>query len=229
MLKKRNLLSIVVLLSINFISAATFSIGSLLDSVDDSTMLLGSLFLIFFALLYFVTCRFFKNSLTGEPNKAIAGTISFLLSLLIIWGINKTGFSIQNMFYDIGISESLLSALAPIILIIGSIIVIWKLSFRWFLIILGLLFILISNLTDLVYEKGLLTTIGIIMLVIGLLFLWRRRRQERGGGIGSPGMFRRFRDSRDPRNRLARLQAKGQLMQGKREMRGMKKQFRKER
>ena len=71
----------------------TASIGNMLNSVDDSTLVLGGIFLIVFLLVNYSLEKFFKG------NKAVAGGISFAVALLVIWGVNRSGFEYTNLFY----------------------------------------------------------------------------------------------------------------------------------
>ncbi len=181
-MKNRWLIPLIGIMAINFVAAygsySNFSIGDLLDSIDSSTMILGSLFIIFFAILNFALSRFFINKITGLPNKGIAGTISLVMSILIIYGINKMGMDFEDFFYNIGFSEGILGIFLPIIILIGAIYFIMKFKIRGFLLFFGISFLLISTLTDWVYEKGLLTIIGVVMLLIGLLLWWRHKKKE---------------------------------------------------
>ena len=121
MKKKVNLIGLGILL-INFTSAYgsynSFNIKNLLDSIDSQTMLLLIAIIIPFALIFWSLSRsrFFRDKY-GNPNRAIAGVIAFSISMFTTWGINKTNFDIQNLFYSVGIPEGMLPTLIPIILI----------------------------------------------------------------------------------------------------------------
>jgi hypothetical protein len=56
---------------------------------------------------------------------------------------------------------------------------IWKLKVGGFLMTFGLFILLLTIFTDIFYEKGLPSIIGIVSFVVGFL-LWRRRRKNRG-------------------------------------------------
>lgn len=219
---KKGILSIaiVLILSLSFISASysNFSIGELLDRVDSSTMLLGCLFLIFFAVINFALSKVFKDK-CGNPNTAVTAIVGLCVSILIIYGINKTGFDIEELLYGMGLSDGMLGTLIPIILIIGAIYTIWRIKPRGFLILFGSIFLLITLATNWIYEEGILTALGIVMILIGLYLVRRKRRREsRGYGYGNPGMFKRFKDWRDPRNRLERIRNKQELKQARRQI-----------
>ncbi|HEA46338.1 MAG TPA: hypothetical protein ENH99_00995 [Candidatus Pacearchaeota archaeon] len=183
-MKKRSvsIISLTTLFSINLISAQffsgynRFSMPDLLRSIDPQTMILGALFLLAFTLIYYALSRVFKDSY-GRPNKTMAGIIAFIISALIIYGINQYGFDIGGLFYGIGLSSGILYIILPIILTAGAIFLIWKFKQYSFLII-GLLLILLTLFTDIFYEQGLVLIIGVVMLLIGLVWGWKRRGRE---------------------------------------------------
>ena len=173
-----------------FGSYGEFSITDFFSGIDPATITLGLLFLIFFALLFYALSRIFKDSY-GQPNKAIAGIIAFAIAFLIIYGIYRSGFNLEDLFYSFGISSNTFYLIASIIIIIGAIFLIKKIKFCGFLIALGLLLILLSIFTDIFYEKTTVFIVGLVLLVIGL-FLWRRRRRY-------PRPPREPRPTREPR------------------------------
>lgn len=187
-MKKRSvsIISLITLFSINLISAQfysgynRFSPSDLLRSIDPETMILGALFLLAFTLIYYALSRVFKDSY-GQPNKTMAGIIAFIISTLIIYGINQYGFDMEGLFYGIGLSSGILYLILPLILTAGAIFLIWKFKQYSFLII-GLLLILLTLFTDIFYEQGLVLIIGVIMLLIGLIWWWKRRGRENTNG-----------------------------------------------
>ena len=174
-----------------FGSYGSFSITDFFSSIDPETITLGLLFFIFFALLFYATSRVFKNQ-HGQPNKGIAGTIAFALAFLIIYGIYRSGFSLENLFYGFGVSSDFISSILPIILLALAVLVIWGLGRKrdelgrktfslrrglgGFFMLSGLLLILLSIFTDIFYEKTTALVIGIILFVIGLL-LWKMKKK----------------------------------------------------
>ncbi|GAI59004.1 unnamed protein product, partial [marine sediment metagenome] len=120
---------------------------------------------------FLCSLAFFKDKY-GEPNKATAGIVSFVLALLMTWGINETGFDMEGLFFDIGISSDLLYTIIPILILAGLVLIIWKLRQKsWF--VIGGLFILASFF---VYEKVITLTIGTILLAIGIgKFLFKKK------------------------------------------------------
>lgn len=189
-MKKRPAILVIFLslILINLVSAYygsynSFSLSNLLNEIDASTMILGSIFIVSFAILNFALGRAFRG------NKAIAGIISFVISLMIIWGINQTGFDYEGIFYSIGISESLLGTLAPIILLLGSILIILKFGLGILLMILGLFLVGLAFFTDKIYENGIATVIAIVLILIGAI-LWRKKKYREEGLTGPGGIKR---------------------------------------
>ena len=187
-MKKGVVLSIFLgTLLINFVSAAPyFSLSSLLDAIGPSTMVLGALFIIFLAILHNVIfINFFKGK-TG-----LSAIVSFCISLLAVYGLNKARWDISGFFYGLGISEALFAILIPLIILIGAIILIKKLGFPGFLMIFGAL-LFFSGVLGFVYEKAIVSIVGTILFLIGLWW-WKKRRNKlltggyppsSGGGYG---------------------------------------------
>lgn len=237
-MKERGLLLgfVLTLFLTNLVSAqyfGSFSLGNLLNSIPESTMVLGVLFIISFALINFALSRVFRD------NKTISGIISLAISLLIIWGVNRTGFDFEGIFDGLGISGDALFIIFPFILIIGIIILGAKFGFSIVLLSTGGLLILLA-LTPFIYEKLIVIIIGAVLLLFG----WFLRKKK--GTLGSPynypyrypypapkkkGLFSRgagtvgrgiktgygrTKDYMDPRNREARYQEKRQVKTEKR-------------
>ncbi|MBA7687115.1 hypothetical protein ES703_95575 [subsurface metagenome] len=220
---KRGLLGFPLLVFlIQFVSAqffggyGGFSITGFFNSIDSETMTLGLLFFIFFALIFYATSKVFKNP-HGEPNKGVAGTISLAVSLLIVYGIYRSGFNIGNLFYGLGFSSDFIYVLLPIVILIVAILIIWGLGRKkdefgrksfslkrgigGFFILLGLLLVLLAAFTDIFYEKLTAIIIGFVLLIIGLLLSRRGGRKrprynDYGPSPRGPRMFGRMRERR---------------------------------
>jgi hypothetical protein len=177
-MKRGFVLPVIALFLISFASAygsySSFSLSDMLNEIDSATMILGGLFIIFFALSNFALVRAFKG------NKAVAGVVSFVVSLFAIYGINKTGFDFEGLFYGFGISENLLYTVLPIVLLVGTIILIWKIGVGLTFIALGGLLILITVFTELIYENGIAMIFGVGLFFAGL-WLWRRAKRKEAG------------------------------------------------
>ncbi|MBA7608460.1 hypothetical protein ES703_15637 [subsurface metagenome] len=201
---KRGLLGLSLLVFLTQVVSAQFfsgyggfSLGEFFDRVDPQTIILVLLFFIFFALIFYALSRIFKDR-SGQPNKGIAGTIAFAATSLIIYGLYRTGFNFEGIFFNLGFSVGSLYPILTILFLIIAGLLIWKLRFSGFLMIFGLFIILLTIFTDIFYEKGLVLIIGIVLLVIGLL-LWRGRRRRRMGISREPRPKRLPRERRPPR------------------------------
>ena len=177
-MKIRLLLScILALLLINFVSAYYGNtIGDFLDEIGGENLILMVVFIVSFAVLNFALGKFFKNKY-GEPNKATSGIVAFALSLLTTYGLYKTGFDLEGIFFDIGISSNFLYTIIPLIITAGIIFLVWKLKKKG-LFVIGISLIIVGKFTELVYEKGTVVGIGIFILFIALVW-WYLGRKKR--------------------------------------------------
>ena len=116
---KKSLMIILGLLLTNFASAygGYSSLGNFLYWIQPSTIILAVLFLIFFAFLYYVLSKIFRDEY-NKPNKAIAGVIAICISVLIVYGINRSAWDIENFLYRFHISAIFLYIIGGIILIL---------------------------------------------------------------------------------------------------------------
>jgi len=157
----------------------SFSIGDLLNSVDDSTFILGIIFIVSFALLNLALSRVFRD------NKAVPAIIALAVSLFIIWGVNRSGLDYSLFFYDVlfFIPPGILETFLPLILTGLAIFLIFKYGFGVMLLVSGVL-LLGTGFLGLVYEVGTVFVTGLILLVVGAYFAWRRAKKKAiGGGI----------------------------------------------
>jgi hypothetical protein len=189
---KKGVLALLPVFLINLVSAqffsgyGRFSITDLFYSIDPPTMTLGLLFLIFFAFTFFVLGRVFKDSY-GEPNKGIAGTIAFAVSALIIYGLWSSGFDLTDIFYSLGFSADALYFMLPVIILLASLLIIWKFRIRGFLMIFGLFIMILTIFTEVIYEKGIAFAIGAVLFGIGLWLTGRGRAGLSAVGRGTWG------------------------------------------
>jgi hypothetical protein len=169
-----------LLIGISFVSAyGEFSLSNFLDSIDPSTLVLGTLFLIFFAVINFSLGRFFKNS-KGEPNKPVTTIVSLGVSVLAIYGIHRSGWDYEslfsNFFSGVGISTE---ALYPILMLVVfglAIFLMFKFGIGATFLSFGILFLGLA-LIGAVYQKTLLGIIGGVLILIGAFLLYRRTRK----------------------------------------------------
>ncbi len=154
----------ILLVVIGFASAQS-SLSDLLSSIDQSSVTFLSLFIISFGLLFFALSKMFKD------NIAIAGIISAMLSFLLVFYVNKAGIDFSGFFFDIGISEVVIAAVLPFIIIGGAILIIVTLKkYSWFA-FGGIL--LVTSIF--IYERLLTFVLGVILLFIGLIVAIRKK------------------------------------------------------
>ena len=164
---------------IHFINASynTFSLENFAENIfdffDASTIILGSLFILFFIPVNFALRRYFKND-------SWAGIGAFCVSFLIIYVLNKSGFDFSSLFFSFGLSENLLYSILPVIFLIGFIIFIWYFSFSAFFLSSGLILFILTIFTNLIYEKGAALVFGAILFLIGV-WLWNKGNKGNTG------------------------------------------------
>jgi len=143
-------------------------LGDVFYNIDADIMVLGLLFVIFFALINLALRKTLKD-------RGTSGIVSFCASLLAVYGISRTNWDVSGLFYSIGISENILYTVIPFIIIIGLIFIFWRLrkDLGAAFMIIGVILIIASFF---VYEKLLLMGVGIGLFIIGL-FLWLRQRR----------------------------------------------------
>lgn len=142
---------------------------SFFSSIDPNTMVLGLLFVAFFAILNFALFKFLKN-------KGTSAVIAFSMALLSVYGLYKANLDVSEWFYNLGLSENALYTIVPILILAGLGFMIWKLKLPRALTLLGAMLIIISF-TPLIYEKGTVLIVGIILFIPGII-LWIRSSRK---------------------------------------------------
>ena len=184
MKKVVNIFALLVLSSLNFVSAygvgggsfRNFSITNLLRNFDTSLIVLALTFLIIFYALYKTTEK--ANLIT---NHAARVAITLIISIFAIYGIVKSNFQVENLLYKVGLSQEFLAQIIPWILVALIIIGIIKFGLANLFFITGGIFIA-AAIFGLVYEKGISVVIGISLIIIGLIILgWKRKRAKKAG------------------------------------------------
>ena len=97
-------------------SSGTLSFSDILNSIPSSTIILGTIFIIVFAMLFFSLSKMFR----GE--KTIAGIVSVALALLITYGVDRSGYDFEALFQSLGLSLSIGSLLLPLVILAAVII-----------------------------------------------------------------------------------------------------------
>ena len=175
---KRNLLLLFSLIIIIPLTSAA-GIGDFLNTVDQSTLVLGCLFVIFFALANFSLGKFFKDRTTGQPNKGITSVVSFCVALLMIYGVNKSNLDYSGAVGSLGIQSDVLMIILAVLLAAGLIFLLIKLKTRA-LLFTGLFLIFLAYFAEALnveFDKGkLLVTGGIILFLWILALVWTKRK-----------------------------------------------------
>ncbi|MCW8966267.1 MAG: hypothetical protein OQK82_06245 [Candidatus Pacearchaeota archaeon] len=179
-MKKKSLIIILSLFLINFASAA--SLSDLLNQIDSSSAILGSIFLISFFLSNIALSRAFKGQ------KGISGLLSFIVSFMIIYTLNRSGFGYDIIYYKIfsgiGLPTVVGTTFLPFIILIGIILIIWKFSLSVFLIIIGTLIILYGVFFS--YDLWSTIILGGIFITIGIAMLRSQKKKKSGQIIINP-------------------------------------------
>lgn len=177
MIKKGRLLSVLMFVfSIHFITAYSygygrFSLGYFFDIFGAENLFLIGILIGSFALLNWVLSK-------SIDNKATAGVVSFVIAMFITAGAYFSGFDIEGLLYGIGISEDTLMLLVWLFIIGLFIYLGKKFGFGSVLLFAGGILIAISF-TNLVYEKGFVFILGVILGGIGLWRFSKRSKEER--------------------------------------------------
>ena len=201
-MKRGLILSFIVLISLlSFTSAYSYSAFGGWEAFDSSLIVYGGIFVLLFALINFLLGRTFFRE-----NQATRAVISIVLAFLSTYGIATSNFS-TNMgsvylgSFDLG---NFLPTILTILFIVGIIYFIVKWGFKYVLMILGGLLIIVS-LTNIVYEKNIFLFLGIFLLIIGLILQFKKPKiggipWQRGGGRGAEDRERQKEISRRARN-----------------------------
>ena len=88
--------------------------------------------------------------------------------------------------------------IVALVILIGLIFLIKETGLGKFLMLLGLFFILITLLTDIIYEEGTVLILGIILFLIGLWLWWRKRKNRTN--INNPNYMGPYSPSSRPSN-----------------------------
>ena len=175
-MKKEMLSFFILLVSVGFVSSQGLS--DILNGIDESTIILFAVFIVSFSLLFFSLNKVFK-----KENTTTAGIISVVIAFVIVYGISKSGFNIQDSLYGIGISPEVLGVIIPIIIVAGIILLIINLAKDSLLVIGGLSIVA----SFFVYSKLILIVVGVILIAVRFFIpknMWNRP-QRRGNFSGS--------------------------------------------
>lgn len=165
---------IIFLFLISFASAqlGSFTLSELLSSIEPSLIILGVIWIVSFAIVYFAISK----TIFKEQN-VIAAVIAFAVSLLITYGYNQSGYSFDVILPSMGISMDFLYSVIPIIFIAVVIFLFVKLKSTAFIAIGGFLG-LITFIPNLVYTTTLLRIISLGLMVIGVWLSIKKRQKD---------------------------------------------------
>ncbi len=159
---KKSLIPFIFTLSLGIVNALT--LNDILSGIDSSLIILSAIFVISFLIFQFSLSKFFKEQ------KNTGTIISAVLSFLIIFGINRMEWDIQNFFFDIGISEDALLTIIPLVLIVGIVFLFIRLpkgKKKYFFYILGGFLVALG--LFIFKEAAEILVIGIILIIVGLI------------------------------------------------------------
>lgn len=139
----------------------------MLNVIDPNTMILGLLFIIFFTFIQLALGK----TLGDKRSSTI---IALCISLLSVYGINRTNFDVTGALYGVGINEEMIYIIAPILIIAGIVFMIWKLKIASTFMLLGIFLILTSFFA---HETYVVLGVGIALLVLGIIFWFIKKKR----------------------------------------------------
>jgi len=153
------------------------------------------------------------RTLLGD-NPTTGAIISGIVAIFSVYGIVKSNFSLENFVYGIGISsEFLTGTLLPIVFILIAVILIFKYTFRRFLVIVfGLFGALMTGLAvfGFLYERAVGFFVGVISLLIALV-IHKKFASRAGGAIYDARPAGRFlKSERKIRRKIKKFEKKYQ-------------------
>ena len=138
-------------------------------NLDAELIIFGLIFVLFFAIIRLALSKTIKD-------KGSLGVISLCIALLSVYGLSKTNLDFPGFFYKIGINNNLLYSVIPIIILVGTLYMFWKVTARVIFSFFGVLFIVGSFfLHNLVWWFRI---IGIIFLIIGIVLIRREAKRR---------------------------------------------------
>lgn len=169
-MKRGTIIPILGILLIGLVSAFNLNYGGYFD---DTSIALGALFVLFFAAINFILGR------TAFGRNAATRTIMALaISLIAVYGISNTNFSVSGAYFGHWYIGDYLPTLLTVIFVAGMAFLLYKFRLARVLIGAGLILIILSQ-TNLIYEKASVLVVGIVLTIIGIFLLLRYKRTPR--------------------------------------------------
>jgi hypothetical protein len=174
-------------------------VNELLYAIDPNTMILGLVFIILYIIIHFSLAKIFRN------DRASSVILSLCISLLAVYGLNRTTWNFSNFFFDLGITEDIFYIVVPWIILGLAVLasfakdnITGKKKFKLYRLFLALgLMIFLIGLTP-VYQKNTFLIIGVILLILGIVLGILQFRGGREGELRSP-RTRAHKNSKHPR------------------------------
>lgn len=204
-MKKEFMSLLITIFSLQMISA--LSISDTFSNMNPNDVFLISFIVAIFAILHLlVFSRVFDN------NSTISVIISGCVTLAAAWGFNSMNFDFSNLFYSIGISESMLYFISISIILMITLYMLIKKKMRYLVFFTGIGLMLSAALSDFWYEENLVFIIGSALFLIGLWRIWKLRESQFSNNQGSrfsnynpmKSAYRKFKSTKDywdPRTR----------------------------
>ena len=145
----------------------SFSLTDLWYTIGPDTIILGSIFIISFAIIYFLLRKVF-----GHHN-ALAGVMAFAFSFGLMYYANYIGFDFTDLFYNIGLDYDFLYS--PFLWVVLLMMLGFFIGFANILFLIGGILFLLGFFA---YNKGLAFTLGVIFIFWGLLLRRKKKIKE---------------------------------------------------
>ena len=177
-------LGFIAIMLISFVSAQFgygFSLSNFLYSVDSSSLILLLLFIVFFTILNnIVFITFFRG------NKSVSAIVSFSISTMAIWGINRMQWNLGNFFFNLGLNEDTLYTIVLVVLLVLFVYLAFKKRLRYLFLGLGLLLTGLAAFSDFFFEWFTAFIIGLVLIILWWIGARRAKRKE-SPYYGGPG------------------------------------------
>jgi len=178
---KKSLIPIISILTLG-LASAQFSFSDMLNQIDSSLILLSAIFILAFMLINFSLSKIFKQQ------KNVSTIISIVLSFLIVFGINRLDFDVENFFFDLGVSEDFFLTIVPLILLAGIIFLFVKLpkgKKKYLFYIAGAFLVAVGFF--IFEEAAQLVVLGIALIVFGFIVIPILNFLKTALGFGNSG------------------------------------------
>jgi len=150
--------------------------------INPSTIVMGALFLIFFAFLTYTLSKVFRDKY-GNVSTMTVGIISFCISVLIVYFGKDIIF---NMIDGLRLSGTILYVLSGVAVLVLLYLFRKKLRLCMVLMLVGAGLILIGALTDFFYQKWFVIIFGALIFIAGLAWCSKKKENLLRNALGPP-------------------------------------------